>query len=553
MIMARKRKEKGKEAKRYRAIAREAKEGKDLGQLLKRARGLRDPYFKALALFDLSSDRRMGSKEAAEGAEEALSAADDVDRLWRRGELLAMLVKKIGNWGDEASRDRILDDIAKAISTMPEGQGLSDAIVGCAPRIGCGRLKTLLVKAISNKGFEQKDTKAVVRQWAQNCEERGLSVEDILEAIRSIPDVVSRSKLLGYLHTQGRKWKRDLGKARPLDAAVKAARSASTDEKLEALRYLAGQSTTQEELEMIATSMDDIDDDAVRARLLSTLGGSADKAGLKELALKWFKEGLETSGKIQDAFQRANIRTNLAKGLGRLGETGLSNRTFQESIEDCGQDEKIMKRICKAMEEVGVEPPVRMERGDKVRSVKAKKVGPKNVLALYDTYEGGLKPVHIRAVARAGPLCHAFDLDLALMGFPTEDLEGLIDQVLKDSNIGHAGRFLREMAEADRIMLVPCTEKEPPKDLDGIGLVVATTSRPKKEKMIGMREAIELARAEHPKGTICLIMGLGKRGLPSSLLKSAQYHLELTGSNVPLETSTAMGVIAEQLRAAQSK
>jgi hypothetical protein len=44
-------------------------------------------------------------------------------------------------------------------------------------------------------------------------------------------------------------------------------------------------------------------------------------------------------------------------------------------------------------------------------------------------------------------------------------------------------------------------------------------------------------------------MGLGKSGLPQSLLNQVQYHLELTGNNIPLETCTAMGVIAQQLRA----
>ncbi len=43
-------------------------------------------------------------------------------------------------------------------------------------------------------------------------------------------------------------------------------------------------------------------------------------------------------------------------------------------------------------------------------------------------------------------------------------------------------------------------------------------------------------------------MGLGKKGLPESFLKSVPYHLEHTGKDVALETATAMGVIAEQLR-----
>jgi len=48
-------------------------------------------------------------------------------------------------------------------------------------------------------------------------------------------------------------------------------------------------------------------------------------------------------------------------------------------------------------------------------------------------------------------------------------------------------------------------------------------------------------------------MGLGKKGLPSSLLKKVSYHVELTDVNISLETSTAMGIIAFQLYLALRK
>ena len=62
-----------------------------------------------------------------------------------------------------------------------------------------------------------------------------------------------------------------------------------------------------------------------------------------------------------------------------------------------------------------------------------------------------------------------------------------------------------------------------------------------------MAKTFELAGKLHPKKRVCIIMGLGKRGLPQSLLDSVDYHLELTGSGVALETATAMGVIAAQM------
>ena len=85
------------------------------------------------------------------------------------------------------------------------------------------------------------------------------------------------------------------------------------------------------------------------------------------------------------------------------------------------------------------------------------------MLALYDTYEGGLKPVHARAVARAAPLCVAFGLDLALMGFPTDNLEELVKMVARDTGVGKGGGYLKELHKEGRVVLVPCTKQEPPK------------------------------------------------------------------------------------------
>jgi hypothetical protein len=76
---------------------------------------------------------------------------------------------------------------------------------------------------------------------------------------------------------------------------------------------------------------------------------------------------------------------------------------------------------------------------------------------------------------------------------------------------------------------------------------VATTSRPAKEKATSIENALEQARATHPLERLCLVMGLGKKGLPGSLLDKVDHHVELTGSGIPLETATAMGIIAREL------
>jgi hypothetical protein len=398
---------------------------------------------------------------------------------------------------------------------MPEGKGLSDAITGCAPRIGCNRLGPLFEKAVSNKGFEVEGTKAVIRHWAKQCDGEGPAIEDVMEILEKVDNGATRSKLMGYLHLQCRKSKIPSGPVNPLQAAVDTALGAPDEERLDVLQYLAKQSSTKDEIEVVAGGVGGLKDPANGARLLATLGGSADRAGMKEMALEFFTQGLRISSRIENQKEKAKMRKNLTKGLERCGGV---------------KEEKSRKKEIK---------------GVKV-SLKEKEEG-NDMLALYDTYEGGLKPVHARAVARAAPLCVAFGLDLALMGFPADNLEELVKMVARDTNVGKGGKYLKELLEQDRVVLVPCTKSKPPENWEELGLPVATTSRPSRDKKVDMAKTFELAGKLHPKKRVCLIMGLGKRGLPPSLLDAAPYHLELTGSNVPLETCTAMGVIAQLL------
>jgi hypothetical protein len=511
--------EKRNEASRYRALAREAKraKGRHPEKLMEDARRLRDPYYVSLALFYLSASQRIEIKKAFAAAKEALKTAKNVTQPWRMAELLGIISKKAGSWRKEKKyREMLLDKILKGIVSMPAGQGLSDAIKSCSKSIGCVRLGALLEKATSNKGFELEDSKAVIQHWAKKCSREGPAIEDIVKILENVESKATRSRLLGYLHIQCRKSKISLGPVNPLQAAVDAASGAPAEERLDALQYLAKQSSTKGEIEVVAGGVSGLKDPANEGRLLATLGGRADRTGRKEMALEFFSQGLRISSKIKNPKEKARIRQNLTKGLERCGDV---------------KEEKSKKKEIKR-----VKVPLK-EKKDEVN----------DMLALYDTYEGGLKPVHTRAIARAAPLCAAFKLDLALMGFPADDLKELVKIVAGDTGVGKGGRYLKELLEQERVVLVPCTKSKPPENWDELGLPVAATSRPREDKKVSMAKALELSKSLHPLRRVCIIMGLGKRGLPQSLMDGAAYHLELTGSGIALETATAMGVIAAQM------
>ncbi len=512
--------EKRNEAARYRALVREAKraKGRHPEKLMEDARRLRDPYFVSLALIDLSASPRIEIKKAVAAAKEAVKTAKRVESGWRQAELLGIISKKTGSWRDtegEKYHKMLFDKILDSVVSMPAGLGLSDAIKGGSPRLGCVRHGALLEKAGSNKGFELEDSKAVIREWAKHCAGGRPDIEDIVGLLSKVESKATSSRLLGYLHLQCKKLKIPTGAVNPLQVGVDAALDAPAEERLDALQYLAKQSSTKDEMEAVAGGVGELRDPANGARLLGTLGGRADRVGMMDMALEFFSQGLRISSKIKNPKEKARVRVNLTRGLERCGGA---------------KEEKSKKKEI---------------NGVKV-SLKEKEESS-DMLALYDTYEGGLKPVHARAVARAAPLCVAFELDLALMGFPVDNLEELVKMVARDTNVGKGGKYLKELANDGRVVLVPCAKSKPPENWEELGLPVATTSHPREDKKLNIEKALQLANSLHPLGRVCLIMGLGKRGLPQSLLDAAPYHLELTGSGVELETATAMGVIAAQM------
>jgi hypothetical protein len=189
----------------YRALIRNLKNVNDsqLIELIHKARTLPDPYYVSLALFAISDHPQLELNKAVETAKEAIEQTKKVQRLWRRAEVLTELAKKSKSWRkDEQHKNELLDDIQAIITAMVDGQGLSDAIIGCSPYLGCNRLKMLLDRAVKNEGFIAEDTKVVLKQLIKQCSFSKLLVDETISAIRRIDDTFVRAKLFGYLHLQ---------------------------------------------------------------------------------------------------------------------------------------------------------------------------------------------------------------------------------------------------------------------------------------------------------------------------------------------------------------
>ncbi len=148
-------------------------------------------------------------------------------------------------------------------------------------------------------------------------------------------------------------------------------------------------------------------------------------------------------------------------------------------------------------------------------------------LILYNSYDKKRwHEAHKRAIARAAPVCYAYDFNLAIMDFPVKD----INDINIKTTIGEEGKYLEYLIEKNRFFIVD-------KFLPQFGIPIATTSKP--EKVISPKEVVKLLN----KKPVGLFVGLGRHGLPKEILNFCKFHLDITEKRVSLETCTAIGII----------
>ena len=119
-------------------------------------------------------------------------------------------------------------------------------------------------------------------------------------------------------------------------------------------------------------------------------------------------------------------------------------------------------------------------------------------MGIYNTYDPlKIREPHRRAVARAGALCAAFDLNLALFGFPFPPGDStpveIAESIAESTTIGQGGEYLVELAEKSRLALFDYVSKGFPPQL---GIPVATTSKPDADRKITALKVKEILENE---------------------------------------------------------
>ena len=294
-----------------------------------------------------------------------------------------------------------------------------------------------------------------------------------------------KTKLLGYLHLQIAKSHRNSDSSILLKALEFADRQ-------ELFMYLVRVCSSVSDIEAFEEHIINFTTEEKITVLLS-LTSRADRKNFKEKARELYSKAEEQYGQLPESENQVKFRKKLDLTLNRLEGTELSNPI----------------KKAKELENIS-------DKGN-------------HTLALYNTYGGNWNHPHFKSIFKASNLCAAFDLDLALINFPQISSEKLINEIKKEMRLPNEG-YTKLLFDKNRVQFF---EKEI--DEAWSGSIIATTANP------------DLTKSSLPDGRLCMVMGLGPKGLPKSFIDNVKYHFELTGSNIAFETGTAMGAISAHL------
>jgi len=408
-------------------------------------------------------------------------------------ESIGIIAKSSANWPGARARKELVEHLISLTGGLPAGDARVDALKAISSKVPEQRLPELFLLAVENQGMEAKATRPVIKSIVAT-KNHDMIAQITASLIEAAPDVAV--KFLDDFHRLASEAGLTL-EPTALELALPLLKNAD----FETVRTVCIHASTPSEVLALSEALDGEEEDAVRYTV--TLAGRADRVGDAELALDLLEKAVIRVDSLDDRTSN-RIKRNIAKGFVRLGERERAEELL----------------------------PVHEHRAESSQVDDVEVVRCGHTLALVGTYDGSIATPHLRALARAAGIAWGFGLDIALIDWPTENLESLCERTQKES--GMAGvNHLPDLLSSHRIQLLSVDEA-----LDGkVGHPIATTHQP-------AGGSVDLSGFS---GNICMFIGLGRQGLPKSLLENCPDQFELTGVGASLETAVAMGAIAQKL------
>jgi hypothetical protein len=476
-----------------RRILREAKETGLSRDLLDRAEALDVGTYRAEALCGLCATPEMEEDDRAEWVAEITAAMLEEERGWRLAECIGILVKSVAHWPKGRGRRDMVSNLVSLVGGLPEGDARADALRAIARRVPVPALPELLMLAVENVGLEAKAAKPVIKAIVERGDDVMVaSTADSFAA--ASPDLAVR--MYDILHVNLARSKRTLNPT-PLERALPLLDRAD----FETVRTLCNHAESISDVKDLLGIVGGTEEASIR--WMSTLAGRADRIGDPELARELLERCAEALPSLDPPVSR-KIAKNLAKGFERLGDEARAASLA----------------------------PAPMVHTSARRQVPGEVRHTGHCIGLVDTYEGAIGTAHLRALARLAGVAHGFGLDIALIGWPAQDLAELCERAEKESGTAGVNHLMGLLAE-DRILGISVEDA-----LEGAaGHPIATTHQP-------AGGSVDLSTYD---ASLCLLMGLGRQGLPKRVLEGCADQFELTGIGASLETAVAMGAIAQRL------
>lgn len=476
-----------------RRILREAREQGLSRELFDLAQDLQDGVYRAEALCGLCASDEMDEDDRVEWVPIIVESMLEEERAWRLAESIGIIAKSASNWPGARARKALIEHLIALTGGLPAGDARVDALKSISSKVSEQRLPELFLLAVENYGMESKAARPVMKSIVATKNYDMIS-EIVASITEAPPDLAV--KFLDNLHRLAIEANLTL-EPTALELSLPLLKSVD----FEIVRTLCSHASTSAEVRTLAETLDGDNEDAVRYAV--TLAGRADRTGDAEFARHLLEKATIQVDSLNER-TAARIKKNIAKGFVHLGDQGRA----EELVLMHDSEVKIPQSNEEEVERRG------------------------HTMALVGTYTGAVATPHLRALARAAGIAWGFGLDIALIGWPTKNLEELCERAQKES--GTAGvNHLPALLTSQRIQLMSVEDALS----GGAGHPIATTHQP-------VGGSVDLTTFD---GNLCVFIGLGRQGLPKSLLDNCPDQFELTGIGASLETAVAMGAIAQRL------
>jgi len=514
-----------------RELVRLAKKVREKGEFLaiiEQAQSLVDPYYRAHTLAGIACEMANAKMDDSETVfKSALESIHKIEQQWRRCEILDHVAGRMARAG--------IKDFFGAIEVaggLTEERPRKDAI-RVLTREMAKAASPDLYRILEICGDEREKVTAIKSILRAQKQSGKMDLHKVADAMKGMKDpyfLVKTHIYVGYTLASMKEPESD----RHFQEALEISSRVTDEEKrLELLRHLADSliSTSNFDLEVLIPHADGFSDPAKEANLLSHMAGMLSKGGHSN-ADDFFERALRSCDRIEKPNVRSSTLRNIATGLSRAGSPKAEEVLAAiEEIESSTTPKEKTQESHIQMEVGGSTGP--KEKGCEMEQDHGPRTnGRRLTIGLFNTYEKVLGLPHIRAIARAAPLCWAYDLDLVIIGFPLKDEQEALLKVKMDTAIGKEGKYLGELLNSGRLRLTPDINSQK------LGTLVATTSHPDPRKNTRLEDI--LTNEKH----ICFVLGVGRLGLPKYVLESSVHHLEFTGKDISFETATAMGILA---------